>query len=274
MALKGNVNDKWLFFVVYPIMGLSIVHIGNDNSIAELLRIPSYYSDILIALAVTYTAGLFIRWLSHWLENRFPREDQLKPRLVYQLIYGLLLPVSFIVVVELIYLYLLGIPLRDSSIFYLELPLTTGFLIVINLIYFILYSRLRESALRSALEKKIMTREVVKEDYLVAIQGNQNVKVPNASIAYFILKDKLTFLLTTDNRRLIFDKPMKEVMDILPDDQFYRINRQLIASRSSIVRYSTTKTRRLQIELSPPTEQEVFLAKVKVSEFTDWFNRA
>ncbi|MGB3183932.1 MAG: LytTR family transcriptional regulator DNA-binding domain-containing protein [Cyclobacteriaceae bacterium] len=267
---KAYVHDRWLFMFVYPIMGVSFVHIGNDNSFGKLITIPSYYSDIILALAVTYLVGFYIRWISRRMEARFDWETQPRPRLVYQFIYGLLIPTLFAMSVELIYLSLLGIPVGESSIFYLELPVAVGFLILINLIYFILYSRLHTSALKTALVEQAKERSTPQEKYLIATQGKQKIRVPDSSIAYFMVRDKLTFLVTADNRRLLYDKPMKEVMDMLPEKQYYRLNRQLIASRSSIVRFTPTKTRRLQIELSPPADEEVFLAKVKATDFITW----
>ncbi|WP_142534717.1 hypothetical protein [Saccharicrinis carchari] len=46
-----------------------------------------------------------------------------------------------IVGLEIIYLSFIGIKLRDSSVFYLELPVAGTFCVLINLIYYILYSR-------------------------------------------------------------------------------------------------------------------------------------
>ena len=45
--------DKWLFRVVYPLMALSVIHVGNDNRVAELLRNPTYYTDLLVAALLT-----------------------------------------------------------------------------------------------------------------------------------------------------------------------------------------------------------------------------
>lgn len=273
MAPIGKVNDRWLFLFFYPIMGVSIVHIGNDNSFTKLIRIPSYYSDILLALAVTYLIGFYIRWISRRMEVRYDWETHLKSRLFYQFIYGLLLPLSFAVSVELIYLTVLGIPIGDSSVFYLELPVATGFLILMNLIYVILYNRLHTTALKTALENQAKEGGLPQEKYLIAQQGNQNIRVPEDSIAYFMVKDKLTFLVTTENRHYLFDRPMKDVMDILSEDRFYRLNRQLIASRQSIKKFTPTKTRRLQVELSPTPAEEVFLPKAKATDFTTWMDR-
>lgn len=268
-----NIKDKWIFVLAYPVMGISFVHIGNDNSLKELLQIPSYYTDLLVAIAVLYIVGFYLRWIFQRMENRFDWDTQLKPRLAYQFVWGLLLPTSFAVCTELVYLSLLGIPVKDSPIFYLELPLSIVFLMLINLAYYILYFRLHTSKLKSALEARIIENKQPKDKFLLVKQGNKKVQIPESSIAYFILKGKLTFLVTAENRQFLFDKPMKEVMDTLPKHQFYRLNRQLIVKHSSIVKCIPTETRRLKIELHPPTPTDVFLPKAKVSAFMNWLNQ-
>jgi len=265
-----NINDKWLFILVYPAIGISFVHIGNDNPLMELVRIPSYYSDLLIAIAVIYIVGFYLRWVFQRIDKRFDWETQLKSQIKYQLFWCLLLPAIFAVVVEIVYLALLKIPLAESSIFYLELPLIIVFLMVINLIYFILYFQLHSKNFKIVMEKRRMENELKQENFLFVKQGNQTIQIPNSSIAYFILKNKLTILVTDENRQFLFDKTMKELMDTLPKSQFYRLNRQLIAKHSSIKKCSSTETRRLKIELNPPLNEEVYLPKAKVSLFMNW----
>jgi len=269
----NKVNDRWLFAIVYPIIGIVFVHIGNDNTIRELIQIPSYYTDILLGVSITYLIGIYLRWLNKRIENRFDWQDSLKPRITHQILWGILLPTFFAIIVEIIYLSALNIRLGDSSIFYLELPLIVVFLMLLNFAYFVLYYRLHTSQIERTLDDQVKENEASKERFLIAKQGNQNVQVPNSSIAYFISKDRLTFLVTMDSRQYLFDKTMKEVMDMLPKDRFYRLNRQLIAKRDSIVKWSSTETRRLKIELNPPYERDVFVAKTNVTQFVDWVER-
>lgn len=268
-----NINDKWLFIFVYPVLGISIVHIGNDNTLKELLLIPSYYTDIILALTVIYIVGFYIRYILLKLEKNFDWETQQQPRIKYHFFWGLLIPALFAVSLELVYLTLINIPIKSSSVFYLELPLIIVYLILINLTYYILYFRLHTSGLKSALIEQTTNNDLTHEKFLLAKKGNQFIQITYSSIAYFILKDKLTFLVTKDNRQYFFDKSIKEVMDVLPKNQFYRINRQLISSRSSIVKCIPTKTRRLKIELNPPSEEDIFLPKAKASLFMSWLNQ-
>jgi hypothetical protein len=254
-------------------MGLSFVHIGNDNSLEELLQIPSYYTDVALSLLVIYSIGLYIRWVFRYLDQQFNWERQLWACIKYQFILGLALPVVFALFLEIIYLKLLGIPLKDSPMLYLEFPIVTLFLGIINLFYFILYFRKSVGESKANLEMQLAEKSLLEEKFLLAKQGNQNVNISLEDVAYFFSKDKLTFLVTTQNKRLLFDRTMAEVMEIVPPGDFYRLNRQLIVKRSSIAKYNPTKTRRLKIELTPSLPREVYIPKARVSSFYEWMKR-
>ncbi len=269
----NRINDRWLFYFVYPLMGVSIVHIGNDNPFGKLIRIPSYYTDVALALIVLYAIGIYFRWIFNKIDNRYDWETEFKKRTRYQFLWALLVPTIFALLVEIVYLRILGIPLSDSPIFYLELPVILGFFTLINLIYFILYFRWHNALLNQALKEKVLETEITKEKYLIAQQGGQKINIPNKSIAYFLLKNKLTFLVTIEGKQHLYDKTMKEVLDMLPKDEYYQLNRQVIARRSSIVKYSNTETRRLKIELNPPVNEDIFIAKAKAGTFLKWLDR-
>lgn len=267
-----KVNDRWIFIYVYPILAIAILHIGNDNTFLELLKIPSYYTDIILSLSVIYIVGFYIRRVQQQLENKLDWDKQLNTRINFQLLLGLLIPAVFAVTVEILYLKIINIPIANSSIFYLELPVITIFLLIINLIYFILYYRLHAMAIHSDLQSLVIKKNETPPEFIIAKQGNQMVQIPLDAIAYFFSKDKLTFLVTEENRHLLYDKTMKEVVEILPQDYFYRLNRQLIVKNSSIKKFSRTDTRRLKIELSPPLNEDIFMAKAKIPTFITWLN--
>lgn len=274
MPKKEPVEDKWILLIIYPLIGVSFVHIGNDNTLKELLQIPTYYTDIMLSLALIYIVGFYIRWISGRFENRFDWISQFKYRIINQLIWGIVIPAAFIVFAEILYLIQLNIKLSESSIFYLELPVAIVILVLINLTYILLYYRKYSLTLKTQLSEQEKSSEFAKDKYLIARQGNQNIQVPYDSIAYFILKNKLTFLVTTESQHLLFDKSMKEVLEMLPRHQFYRLNRQLIAKRTSIIKCSPTKTRRLNIQLIPTPVEDVFLPKANVPQFMRWFSES
>ena len=263
---KDKIADRWMFFFTYPFIAFLAVHIGNENSFSQLLRIPSYYSDLFLALCCSFALGLYTRRLCVWLEQKFSWIEEPKRRLMAQLILGVILPSGLILGMEAIYLSLLNVKLKESSIFYLELPIIIILCLLINLIYIVLLKNYQTTELQKSLE----TREDYKENFVVQA-GKSFLSIPRDEVAYFKIQNKLTFLITKNGQSYIYDFPFKSIIDGLPPEEFFQLNRQVIAKRTNIKNSIQTETRRLKIELSPSMDEQVFVAKTKASDFINWF---
>ncbi len=261
-----HIKDKWLFVFVYPVFGLLAVHLGNDNSWIQLLGMPSYYTDILFALICVYGCGFFIKWTSLKINKRFGWHEEFFKALKYQSVFGLFLPSLFIVFAELVYLRIIGIHIRESSIFYLEFPLAILLCLLINVAYIFMYYQAFSTA---ALKQK----NRIEKKSLVVREGKSAVNVPINEIAYFAKRNNLTFLVTKSGRDYLYDYPFKSISEKLPPDTFFQLNRQIISSRESVVRCTKMETRRLKVELSPYTDDEVYVAKVNATRFLNWLDR-
>ena len=258
-----------MFLYVYPVIAILAVHIGNDNSFLELLNLPSYYSDLLFAFVFTYCTGLYFQWLFIKLEQKFDWDSELRKRLIYQGAFGILIPIIVIIAFEIIYLeLLLGIKVSQSSVFYLELPLVTIFCIVINLIYLILYHRQHYFVTADNLKKPAS----YKNSFIVH-SGMKSINIPDNDISYFMIREKSTFVMTSNGRQYLYDNTLEKIRKDISPFKFFQLNRQIIANRTSIVSYKRTDTRKLIVELTPETVKPVFVSKIKTSEFLHWLNQ-
>ena len=272
-----RVNDWWIFLFVYPVIALLSVHIGNDNTFQELVHMPSYYSDLLLAFSCVYGLGWYYRWLFFRLGQKFDREMLMSKRIISRIFLGVVFPVAGIIGLELLYLiFLLDIPLRTSSVFYLELPVVSTFCIALNLLYYLLYFREHNLELKRHLEqqKKAIpdSEEKHKEDFIVNL-GARAFPVSEENTAYFLVSEKSSFLVTADNKRYLINSTMDQLSKMVHPERFFRINRQIIASRRSILSYSHTDTRKLRIEISPAPGIKAFVSKTRSSRFIRWFNQ-
>jgi hypothetical protein len=269
-----KVNDKWILIFVYPLSALLTVHIGNDNSFQELLQIPSYYTDLLLAFTCALLLAFYYRILFKKIDDRFNWTDQLKKRIAYHLLYGIFFPVTIAIIIESIYLtILLDIPLNDSSIFYLELPVIFIFCTLINLIYILLYFQKHNLMLSRALilqqETVINTRDGFKENFVVN-NGVRSLNIPAEEIAYFQVVEKSTFLVTNQGQKHLYDSSLEYLIQSVDQKKFFQLNRQMVASRSSIKTYSPTHTRKLSVTLVPEITEDVYVSKSKASAFLQW----
>ncbi|QSE97842.1 LytR/AlgR family response regulator transcription factor [Fulvivirga lutea] len=268
-----RINDGWIFYFVHPLIAILVVHIGNDNSFYDLIQIPSYYTDLLFAFACTYSLGFYFKWLFYKLDGWYNWGEEMRLRIITQATLGLLAPV--VVIIGLEFLYLKSLPnvlIESSSIFYLELPLVAIFCVLLNLIYSILYYRLHSiettRELKNKLEKHANDRNG-KSNFLVHY-GSKSLNISLNEIAYFIVLDKMTYLITHNGKQYLYNSTLEQVSEAMSPHNFFQINRQLVARKESIVSYKKTDTRKLKISLNPPVPTPVFVSKTKAPQFITW----
>ena len=273
-----SLKDRWIFFYVYPLVALVSVHIGNDNTFAQLVRIPSYYSDLVLAFCCTFGVGFYFRWLFKRLEIHL-NWDNLPQRLIINALFGVILPTFLIIAIELFYLKLfLEIAISESSIFYLELPIILMCCALISLIYTILYYKKHHEITTSQLHSKYETlseeikrNKEPKADFLVQF-GSKSMNIPISQIAYFAVESRTTFLITTEGKKFLYDFPLATLLTELPTSKFYQLNRQIVACRSCIANFNLTETRRIEVSLSPNYQLPIFVSKKNSSAFLSWIN--
>jgi hypothetical protein len=273
---KGRANrihDAWMFWLVCPALALASVHVGNDNTLSELIRMPSYFTDLALAFVSTYGVVFYLRNFHAFLNSRYGLETHTRSRVFMQLGAGVVLPVAVVISLELIYLSIIHIPLKNSSVFYLELPLVVVFCVMINLVYAMMYHK-------SALHTRPITssglgdvREAVRTDYNFTVHsGHSLINILADQVAYFIVFEKQTFLVTREGKRFLYTEPVSRIQEGLPEGIFFQLNRQVTSSRGSIRQVEYTPTRRLKIVLTPPPGVAVYVSKSRATTFSRWLN--
>lgn len=267
-----QINDRWMFLGLYPLLALLVVYIGNDNSLAFLLRHPSHYSDLLLALICTYAIGGYLRYVHRRTHEEYLADEGQRAKLPIWILVGVLLPVTFAIGAELIYLSLLpGIRMAETSVFYLELPLAVLFVLLINLIYYLLYTRRHHQLVLGAdagskEEERVPT---YRRDFLV--HGALKSKVIELEeVAYFVILEKSTYLVNKAGRTFPYEASLEQVVEATDPTIFFQANRQLLVRRAGVVGYKRTDTRRLELELQPASAEAHFVPKTKAADFIKW----
>lgn len=266
---QNTSSDSWMFWGLYPAIALLSVHIGNENTFAQLLQIPSYYTDILFALLATYAVGFYLKKLHSRLQKQsLPPSKQFG----YILAWGLLLPLTLIVSAEIVYLWaFLHIPLSSSSVFYLEMPVTAILLAGINLLYVLQHAQNNNNQLQQQLQQH-KTQTAPTQNLLVH-SGAKAINIPLQEVAYFFVAEKTTFLVTNGNTQHVYDETLDALEKKLPPNAFYKLNRQVITSRRAVQESHQTETRRLQVVLQPPAPYSIYVSKVKAPAFLKWLSQ-
>ncbi len=103
--------------------------------------------------------------------------------------------------------------------------------------------------------------------------GQRIMAIPVENIAYFSSESKLTYIVTTDNKRYPFDLPLDEVDQQLDPKVFFKINRQYIVRFSAIAEIHPYFKGRIKLKLNPDQPEEIIVSSERTPEFKKWLDR-
>lgn len=101
-------------------------------------------------------------------------------------------------------------------------------------------------------------------------KGTELVVVDAKDIAYIYSKEKLTFLITKEGKKYMPAENLSDFEQLLEPGLFYRLNRQVIASRTSIKTISFLNKSKLSISLQPEFNDELIISSEKSGDFKVW----
>lgn len=91
-------------------------------------------------------------------------------------------------------------------------------------------------------------------------------------IAYLYSSNERVVACTLRGERFPFDRPLDSVMAQLPEEVFFRANRQFVISREAIEDITVWFGNRLSVNLSVEVPEKVVISKARVPEFKKWIS--
>ncbi|WP_308992437.1 LytTR family DNA-binding domain-containing protein [Mariniflexile litorale] len=115
-----------------------------------------------------------------------------------------------------------------------------------------------------------------KEDYqerFMVVSGQKIKSILIDQVAYFLSEGRYIKLVTNNNEKYLLDQSLENLENKLNPNYFYRVNRQVIVSFTSIQQMIVWSKSRVKLELNPITEFDVIVSIDKSGEFKKWLNR-
>lgn len=111
-----------------------------------------------------------------------------------------------------------------------------------------------------------------KREGLLVKSGSAFVQVKITDLLYCYSEDSISFGVT-GSKRFIIEESLDELFGSLDPQQFFKINRGQIVSKSAIERIEPYFNHRVKLEVQNPRDQEFIVSRPKTSDFKDWMNR-
>ncbi|WP_284463033.1 LytTR family DNA-binding domain-containing protein [Chryseobacterium sp.] len=114
-------------------------------------------------------------------------------------------------------------------------------------------------------DSEVMKRFMVRE-------GNKLKSVDEQNIAYFFASGKYLFLATKDHQTYIYDDTIKDIIQKLNSDLFFKVNRKFIINKEAVTEIIKHSSQKVELRLSPEPEVNtgVFISKIQITECLNW----
>lgn len=110
-----------------------------------------------------------------------------------------------------------------------------------------------------------------KKNFLV-FKNHKYINIPTENIACFYIKYGLSFIICFDKQEYIVNYSLEQIQSLLPDKQFYRLNRQYLINFKAVKEVEHYFARKLLVNTIIPTKDKLLVSKEKVSEFLSWLD--
>ncbi|WP_313384158.1 LytTR family DNA-binding domain-containing protein [Chishuiella sp.] len=130
------------------------------------------------------------------------------------------------------------------------------------------------STLDSLVSIENQTKSKVLNKIMVS-NGNKLIVLEEEEIAYFFASGKHLFITTIDNRTYIYNDNLKDIIDKLNSNVFFKINRKYIVSKESIKEVIKHSSQKIEVILNPLPEikTEILISKMQISEWKKWMEK-
>lgn len=276
MTNEATILDRFLFrLIAVLVASLYVSELGSIHSIFERLLTKAFYYEFGVTLIIGLTVSELIYRINDLLSRKYPLHDHTAMRILLQIVFGLVIPAIAVFLMAAFYFGVNGINIFKTDYLVFVFPLVIILLILLNLLYILVpyfvhaYRLQKESKLRmdltslsSALNTGGNVIKVLDGASVLHIDGNE------IQLAYIVEGKVLVKIL--EKGELLTDYTLDELESMLPAQQFFRINRKLIASKESCISYKAGSYGKLEVEIIPVPPVPAIVSQLKAKAFKEW----
>jgi len=116
-----------------------------------------------------------------------------------------------------------------------------------------------------------LTTSTGKKSFLV-FKNNKYLNVLTENIAFFYIRYESAMIMCFDKQEYFVNYSLEQVQSLLPEKQFYRLNRQYLINFDAVKEVEHYFARKLLVNSVIQTKDKLIVSKEKVSEFLHWLD--
>ncbi|WP_247233071.1 LytTR family DNA-binding domain-containing protein [Telluribacter sp. SYSU D00476] len=283
-----NYPDKWPRLIGIPVWAFFFRLIGDITPVGDLLKSSQFYLDILVITGVTGILWEGNRFLIRYLDRQYSWATQSTQRLFIQ--GGVAMGCTALVIALFSFIYndivIERPPQATLSILIAnDVPIGLLFTTLLHMGYTMYWLLAYHRQVVADLQLRIAELEANapgplpapapesrsnEMKTLLVNQGKGFVPLATEQVAYIFVANETSIVKTVDNQSFTVDATLEQLSERLPSSEFFRTNRQFIASRVAIRKVENDGSGRLLLHLHPRPAEEIAVSRRRVPEFRQW----
>lgn len=303
MTFQSGINHRKWQLVLIPLVSFIVACIISYSSVKD--GASYFFSWKLMVMIAIFT---FVIWEVNIVTYKLLDKtnaffENPGKRLVVQIVYSVTATwVTYTFLYNIIYLIKGGnystFPVNDFFLFFL---VSTTIALVINSLYVIRYlqstvaykevistAKMNEllHILSNQSSKPILVSEPEKEpvpdrpkennNFLLINSGSKMQQIPFSNMAYWYSSEGLVILVLANGKKITTNfSSYSEFIGLLPENQFFQLNRQFVAHIQSILSIKDDVNRKLVVELKAPLSESkielVTVSRYRSQQLKEWF---
>jgi fumarate reductase subunit C len=224
-----------------------VVHQEPESS-WELLQLSIYYPALLGSFLIAFVVSLLVCYINSCLNVAYPWILGLIKRMGLQLLFGVVFPVLFLVLLVSVYFSLRGQTIWDAEYFRIDFGLSTFFILFLNLFYLAYHLFETLTVYQQPVEAQFINLDEPSNDKA----ASELAISPWMESAYFYHSDRINWAVDMRGDTLGTSLLMDELETSLSPNDFFRLQKGFIISRKAITVTDRASSHRLLIYLSTP----------------------
>lgn len=115
----------------------------------------------------------------------------------------------------------------------------------------------------------LLHKEAPKSSAILVHYKDKIMPIRIEDIALFYIENEITYLTTCDKKVYSINKNLEELEQIC-GDQFFRVNRQILINRKTVIDASHYFSRKLSVNINIPFKEKIIVSKERTPQFLDW----
>ncbi|RIW15820.1 LytTR family transcriptional regulator [Algoriphagus lacus] len=256
--------DVLIFLLLIPVISAFNYYLTYSNIQWNGFLVLTFSIDTVQG----YLAWLIVRRLIIWLDHVMPFGPKPTKRILIQLVLTTFAGLSFIIATtEMVSWIAKGKP-AIPEFYSMDVFIIGVWFLVINGIYIGLFYY---HSLQEIQQEKFKTQPDLMG--IPVKSGNQELLIPRSELAVLKIEEEYVLLFAVNGKKYFLDESLDYWEKILPESDFFRLNRQTLIHRQVLLGFKKLDHGKLEAQVGPSFnfDLELGISRAKAPAFRAWF---